>query len=221
MQHGGARANSGRNPGGVNQSRRILIDSIERGLAIAGRKRGLIGDDEEVAAQTTAHIVSDMVLAGEGRDVIKIYALATSKSDGAQPGAAGKSSLINALKRLPRGKSGPVSDVDDNDGMNNADNSDSYEQGAPDCQLVALVSGDDDQAPGNDKQPFFSPQKTLELDVFADSSDSAGEFAQPGEPAKATPSTPSGPTPHCIGVDSENFEKNNFENSDDGDLCPA
>jgi hypothetical protein len=214
MQHGGARANSGRNPGGVNQSRRILIDSIERGLAIAGRKRGLIGDDEEVAAQTTAHIVSDMVLAGEGRDVIKIYALATSKSDGSQPGAAGRSSLINALKRLPRGKSGPVSDVDDNNSMDNADNSESYRQGAPDCQLVARVDGEE-------KQPFFSPQKTLELNNFADSSDSAGDIAQPGEPDKATPYTPSGPTPHCIRVDSENFEKNNFENSDEGDLCQA
>ena len=212
--------------GGITQSRRILIDAIERGLAIAGRKRGLIGDDEDVAAQTTAHIVSDMVLAGEGRDVIKIYALATSKADGSQSGNAAKSSLINALKRLPRGKNVRVSDVNDNGNIDNAGNSSGYQQGAPDCQLVARAHGDD-------KQPFFSPQKTLELDdvsEFSSISSSAGDFAQPGHPGKATPYTPSGPTPHCIGVDSENFEKNNFENSDFqkagddddmGDLCPA
>ena len=79
----------------------MLLRGLQRGLAHAGRARGLVGEEEEIAVETVARIASDLILAGQGRDVLAIYAQAAPKSDDGGEESGKKSALVRALERLP------------------------------------------------------------------------------------------------------------------------
>lgn len=109
---GGARPGAGRPKGGVSDARRRLYAAINRGLAQAGRKKypGMVSqeDEEEAAIQTGAMIVDDMIQAGQGNDVMKLWAAVALKETEGEKGDR-KNTLAEALSRLP--PAGHVSDV--------------------------------------------------------------------------------------------------------------
>ncbi|MGI9283016.1 MAG: hypothetical protein ACR2PX_25755 [Endozoicomonas sp.] len=110
--HGGSRPGSGRPQGGISQARRLITDAIQNGLAQAGRKkypdRVDQVDVETAAIQTGAMIVDDMIQAGQGNDVMKLWAaVAMKESDNEKAGS--RNTLAEALSRLPAARQ--VSDV--------------------------------------------------------------------------------------------------------------
>lgn len=109
--HGGTRTGSGRPKGGVTDARRRIISAINQGLAQAGRKmypdRVSQDDDEQAAIETGAMIVDDMIQAGQGNDVLKLWA-AVAMKEPEQKGSQ-KNTLAEALSRLPA--AGHVTDV--------------------------------------------------------------------------------------------------------------
>ena len=102
---GGARAGAGRPQGGISLTRRLLTTAITKGLAHAGKMKypSQVSSQniEEAASDTAAMIVSDMIQAGQGNDVIKIWAMVAMKETEGQ-GNQSKNILANALSRLPR-----------------------------------------------------------------------------------------------------------------------
>ena len=109
---GGARPGAGRPKGGVSDARRRLYAAINRGLAQAGRKKypNMVSqdDEEEAAIQTGAMIVDDMIQAGQGNDVMKLWAAVALKEPEGEK-STGKNTLAEALSRLPA--AGHVADV--------------------------------------------------------------------------------------------------------------
>ena len=104
MQNGGYRPGAGRPKGGISQTRRLLQSAITKGLAHAGRTkypdRVSTTDLEAAAVDTAAMIVSDMIQAGQGHEVIKVWAqVATKETDGQN--SQSKNILADALSRLP------------------------------------------------------------------------------------------------------------------------
>lgn len=110
--HGGTRPGAGRPKGGVTDTRRRIISAINQGLAQAGRRmypdRVSQVDEDEAAIQTGAMIVDDMIQAGQGNDVMKLWAaVAMKEPEGEKEGH--KNTLAEALSRLPA--VGHVADV--------------------------------------------------------------------------------------------------------------
>ncbi len=206
MAGGGARPGAGRPQGGISQARRLIIRGLQRGLADAMRAKGVGAniDEEELAVMAVAHIASDMILVGQGRDVLAIYAQAAPKSDDGNDDPGGqKSPLVRALERLPGMVPGPESSRAVIDEAENAIIPAIQARGTTHPQSVA-PSG----------QPFFIPQKQLlppDLDApeFARANDltrgpDVRAAARPGHPLP--PGSPA--PPPCPRLNTENFEKN-------------
>lgn len=106
---GGSRPGAGRPTGGVKQVNRLLVDAIDKGLAMAAEARGLPGEtDEELAASAAAQIAAEMVLAGRGDEVLKLRVLAMPKNAGAAGDPKeGETWLTRALGQLPGTKTPP------------------------------------------------------------------------------------------------------------------
>ncbi len=201
--HGGARPGAGAPKGGISQARRLLLRGLQRGLAHAGRAKGLEGDEEEVATQSVAMIASDMVLAGQGRDVLAIWAQAAPKGDEGDPDAK-KSPLLRALERMPGLGSVPDSSQPAIAPAQNRAESTENAQAPTDPASVTLPD-----------QPFFSPQRTL----LPPSLDAAHPLPSSPDPARAplarapsgggggTPYPPSAAPPGFIPLGTGNFEK--------------
>jgi len=204
MAGGGARPGAGRPQGGISQARRLIIRGLQRGLASAMRAKGIEGEEEELAVEAVARIASDLILAGQGRDVLAIYAQAAPKSDDGELEPGGhKSPLVRALERLPGMVPGPESSRAALDEKENAVIPAIQAQGATHPQSV-VPSG----------QPFFTPQKQLlPPDLDAPEIGRAGHLtrgpdvrpaARPGHPLPPGPLAPPPYTPGYTG----NFEKN-------------
>ena len=114
--HGGTRPGAGRPRGGVTDTRRRIIAAINQGMAQAGRRmypdKVSQDDEDEAAIQTGAMIVDDMIRAGQGNDVMKLWAAVALKEPEGQT-ASKKNTLAEALSRLP--DVGCVRDVSQND----------------------------------------------------------------------------------------------------------
>lgn len=199
--HGGLRPGAGRPQGGISETRRLLLRGLTRGLAHAGRiKHGLHGEDEEVAVETVAMIASDLIRAGQGRDVLAIYAQAAPKSDEGEEGGK-KSALVRALERLP----GMV-DVPERSLSPLAASSEALEMQPSATRPTDYTS----------VTPYFTPQVALPLPPYLEpplavSRDDRAldPDAREASPAARVPPTPGVPTtPMDIRVNAENFEKN-------------
>ena len=109
---GGVRAGAGRPQGGISQTRRLIASAIQQGLAQAGRQKypGRVDecDNEQAAVDTAAMVVDDMIQAGQGNDVLKLWAAIAMKESGNESNT-GKNTLAAALSRLPG--AGQVADV--------------------------------------------------------------------------------------------------------------
>ena len=160
------------------------------------RAKGAIGEEEELAVEAVACIASDLILAGQGRDVLAIYAQAAPKSDDYDDDPRGhKSPLVRALERLPGMVPGPESSRADPDEVANAV--------IPAIQAPGTTHPQSVVPPG---QPFFTPQhQLLPLDYAAPEASRAPAPAagHPGHP----PPPGSPPSPLSIPVDTGNFEK--------------
>lgn len=179
MPSGGARANAGRRQGGVAHARRLLLSALQRGLATAARERGLdratgLQDEEALAIECAQRIAADMVLAGQGRDVLVLWAQVAPK-DG-DPCNEPPGGLSGALRRLPGATQptfsapvqaaiepgqGRIFDADGTDQSRDVDalrgqydESAYYKQGPTD----SASEGTTDSASA---QPFFVPQHVL------------------------------------------------------------
>jgi hypothetical protein len=180
----------------------LIIRGLQRGLANAMRAKGAEGDEEELAVAAVAHIASDLILAGQGRDVLAIYAQAAPKSDDGddQPGGH-KSPLVRALERLPGMVQGPEQSRADDGEAGNAVIPAIQAPGATYPQSVA-PSG----------QPFFTPQGQLlpadlvPLDVSAHAVSRGPDARAAGRPGHPLPPG-SPPSPLHTPVDTGNFEK--------------
>ena len=152
---GGARLGAGRPQGGVSQARRLITVAIHKGLAVAGRKKypELVSvDPEQAAVETAAMIVDDLIQAGKGGDVLKLWASVAMKEN-TDDKASNKHSLAAALSRLPG--AGQVPDVSRLG--NNQLEAPEPKEGAP-----HIERGDPT------KMPYFAPQGCLLLDDLSD-----------------------------------------------------
>lgn len=106
--HGGARPGAGRPPGGVTQSRRLLVRALQRGLAMAVQDRhpGIRGAEEELALAGAAEIARQMIHAGQGDHVLALLAKVALDQAPREAGEGEGGSLLGAaLDRLPGGPS--------------------------------------------------------------------------------------------------------------------
>lgn len=212
--HGGARPGAGAPRGGISQARRLLLRGLQRGLAHAGRAKGLEGDDEEVATESVAMIASDLVLAGQGRDVLAIWAQAAPKGDEGEEGGK-KSPLLRALERMPGLGSVPnPSQLARPVGENTAESKEN------------AVTPTDPASVTCQGQPFFSPQGNLlppavlpptppptpskaaspRLGALPSVIAPAAQAGQAG--GGGTPYPPSARARHTLHLRTENLEKN-------------
>lgn len=151
--HGGSRIGAGRPEGGISQTRRLLVGALKRGLALAGRQKfRLEGDEETLAMETAAMVAADMVLAGRGDEVLKLYAVATSRDGEAAGGSEGrrKSALVSALERLPGMVVVPGQSDAGSSPLPSSDKTGEYDPSATDQKSVTHLNG-----------PFFSLQLPL------------------------------------------------------------
>ena len=216
--HGGARMGAGRPKGGVSQTRRLIASAITQGLAQAGRRRypHMVSnsDTEEAATQTAAMIVSDMVDAGQGNDVLKLLVTTATKETTGNDPASTENTLARALSQLPSGGSVPFQS---HDGDSEAETRDSAGEGEGGALPIPLEALPNDPKNGT----WFSPQQSLLNDA-----DPAGHLSScpPGEPASDTnasgatapartpaaappPCPPPGHHSHTYQMGAENFEK--------------
>jgi len=147
--HGGSRPGAGGPRGGISETRRLLVAGIKCGLVHAGRAKGLTGTDDEVSIESVARIASDLIMAGQGRDVLAILAQASPKGDEAGAGDT-ESPLQLAMARMPglQNGTGVSRAVIEHDGKP----AESQENEQRPTDNVSVTHG---------QQPFFSPQHTL------------------------------------------------------------
>lgn len=202
-QHGGARPGAGAPPRGVNHARRRLLTAIESGVEIAGRNRGATGDREAVITETAAHMVADMIDAGEIKEVLVLWGQVSAKAETDETGNGQKSSLSSALQQASRALAAGNTPEPSATSAAKPENTSPQPQSATHQQCGGGIK----REPG---QPVFIPQANLPLLVPNDAAraSQAGQADQAGAP---TP-TPEGATPP-MGVGTKNFE--NF--SDDPD----
>lgn len=205
MAGGGRRAGAGRPEGGISQARRLLVAALNRGLAIAGREKGLTGSDEDVATESAAQIAADLIRSGRGDEVLKLYAIAAPKADEDGVGKGARSPLLEALERLPGALDVPQASREAGDSHQIGDDSTGYAARATDTQSGVHLR-DTPEAPAGGM--FFQPQPLL----FAPSllPPAAGSIAREG--TQGTSGTPPHPpraeSSPAISLRGENFEKN-------------
>lgn len=169
--------------------RRLLSAAITDGLEIAGRSAGIEGEPEEVARETAARIVSDMILAGRGEEVLKLGAVLAPKGSD-DDGKHGKSPVLEALARMPGMVPGREPSRIAEREPDTAEESGACATRATDGRSGARVERADQGAP----RPFFAPQLPLLPAGFSGSGGPAGRGA--GGAAAGTPHPPAGgPTP--------------------------
>lgn len=153
---GGARIGAGRPQGGISQARRLITAAIHKGLAEAGRKRHpdkvSVNDPEQAAVDTASLIVDDLIQAGRGGDVLKLWATVAMKENPDEK-ASGKHSLAAALSRLPGAGQVP----DQSRFIKSEPEPLEIEGGATHMERV-----------DPHKMPYFAPQGCLLLDDLAD-----------------------------------------------------
>lgn len=206
MSWGGARSGAGRPAGGIKETTRLLNDAIKQGLVLAGRHKGLRYEDQErVATETAAMIVSDMVLGGRGDEVLRLLAVSEGKSTGAGSQNGRQSWLTQALSSMPGMSGGSQRDQAARQGPKNGSNSEDSAPGAHDPVSDAPL-----------KAPFFTPQPPLlghSSDHAQGDDDSAIDEGARAESAPArTPTAPPHPplarSHISLRVSGEDFEKN-------------
>jgi len=197
--HGGTRANAGAPRGGVSETRRRLIAAIESGVEMAGRNKGLEGTREEVIEQTGAHMVCDLILAGNVRDILAIWGQNVTKGSNEAGNESKKGGLVGALKQasnmLNKNVIGTNSGQTTEQGSDNQSTATTLSNSTMDTESIAPLERDKNEM-------MFIPQKSLALELPTE------------EPASQEGATPT-PAPSHITymVESENLEKNS-ENSD-------
>ena len=135
MAGGGARPGAGRRPSGVSLARRRLVAGIERGLAEAARQAGCaLEAREELVEESVSQIALAMIQAGQGADLVKLYAATVYRDD---PGEAagdegGGSALERAMQRLPGLRRGTVSAQSGGLDLEHKAESEGYGRGASD-----------------------------------------------------------------------------------------
>ena len=165
---GGARMGAGRPKGGISQARRLITAAIHKGLADAGRKKypSLVSTDpEEAAVQTAAMIVDDMIQAGRGGDVLKLWANVAMKENTDEKGN-GKTSLAAALSKLPG--AGQVLDVSQ---IGRSQPEPAEDEGG----TTHIERGEPE------KMPYFAPQGCLLLDGLDDETGDTVTINQPAD----------------------------------------
>ena len=203
MAIGGARPGAGRPPGGISQTRRLLLQGLHRGFELAGRERGLTGEADEVVIESIARVASDLILAGAGRDALAILAQSAPKSDDYDdPGGERKSPLVQALERLPGLAPGSAQSQNYPQLAVTPENTEQQRGGATYTQSVA--------PPG---QPFFSPQqRLLPPDLDAPGRECARDLARPQDASAPVgggyPPPPRSASPPYTPGCTTNFEKN-------------
>ena len=205
--HGGARPGAGAPQRGVNYARRRLLAAIEGGVEIAGRQKGLTGDRESVIVETAAHMVADMIDAGDLKEVFVLWGQVSAKADDEGDEDGKKSTLSSALLQASRALHAGNAPDSGNTSAPPADNPPDKDEGATHPQCAGGIV----RTPG---QPVFIPQANLPLLINnaepaqgsrAPAGTSApGAGTAPRQEGAPTP-TPRAPTP-TIGVDGKNFE---------------
>ncbi len=151
MSHGGNRSGAGRKKGGVSETRRRLSKAIEIGTANAVRQKAPEltqgKTDEEAAEIGAAMIVSDMIQAGQGAEVLKIWASIAPKTD---EGGEGANDLSKAFSALPAHLKGTGQAEDTDTTTTTPAISTTYEEGAHHSELGAPENA-----------PYFLPQMPL------------------------------------------------------------
>lgn len=191
--HGGSRAGAGAPRGGASETRRRLIAAIESGLEMAGRSKGLEGSRVEVIEQTGAHMVCDLILAGNVRDILTIWGQNVTKDSGTGADQNSKSSLVGALKQasnmLNNGANGTKS-------VQGESNTYESQEGPTDSSDSAMDTESNARQMRTQNEPMFIPQKSLPLIIPPTEHEPSQEGATP---------TPTPPHIHNR-VDSENLE---------------
>ena len=136
--------------------------AIVDGLELAGRAKHLDGDRETVAREAAARIVSDMILAGQGADVLKLAAVMDRKSAADGGGDGEDSPVLAALRRMPGLAQGLERSTEEEPAHDTRAASDTYTPGTSDSN-----SG------GRDPGVFFAPQLPL-LGAAEPADDDAG-----------------------------------------------
>lgn len=201
MAGGGRRAGAGRPEGGISQARRLLVSALNRGLAIAGREKGLKGDDEEVATEAAAQIAADLIRAGRGDEVLKLYAVAAPKGDEDGGGKGARSPLLEALERLPGALDAPQASASTDRHAQSGDISTTYDYRATDTQSGVHLRDTPEPPAGG---MFFQPQPSLFAPLAAGSSAPQG---QGGQGAGHPPHPPRAGSSPAIGLRADDFEK--------------
>lgn len=180
--------------------RRLLSAAITDGLELAGRTAGIEGDGESVAKECAARIVSDMILAGRGEEVLKLGAVLAPKG-GDDDGKHGKSPVLDALSRMPGMLPGREPSQVAERVAGTAEESDTCATRTTDGRSGARVERPDQGA----ARPFFAPQLPLLPAELGGARGPAGGGAAAA--GAGTPHPPAGgPTPPT-GLDGAPFEK--------------
>ena len=175
---------------------------LQRGLAHAGRAKGIEGDEEEVAVESVARIASDLILMGQGRDVLAIYAQAAPKSDEGDDPEGKKSPLVRALERLPGMSGVPEQSTAADRRAQKGLKTQNQAEGTTNPQSVVPHH-----------HPFFAPQgRLLPPDLEAPARSSSEPPRGPDTRASARPGggdplPPGSASPPYTSGNTENFEK--------------
>lgn len=133
MAGGGARPGAGRKPGGVTDARRRLVAGMERGLARAARIAGCHAEtEEELVVEAVSRVAEQMVAAGQGADVLKLYSAMAYSGPANGSDDDGETPLERAMRRLPglAGGTDPAPHLIE--GRETAARSDTYRHGTTD-----------------------------------------------------------------------------------------
>lgn len=205
--HGGARPGAGAPKGGVSHSRRLILGALQKGFTLAGRQAGIPGQDaEEVAMNTAAVVICDMVRRGDGHLAIGLWSQNIKANDGKEgSGDQPKDPLMDGLKRAA-----------------------AHLNGTPAAHLPAPDTGNGTTTPI--EEPGTSPHDATvppveDLSGFTFENqpglfpgsldDAAGALFEAEPPARDRATPPGGTPPIPYGVESETLEKN-FEKKSQG-----
>lgn len=177
---------------------------------MAGAAKGLhAASEDELAVETAAHIASELILAGRGDEVLKLYAVATARDGEAGGGEDGpKSPLTRALERLPGMPGVPGQSQPTDDTAHGPAFTQGYPQSATDAKSVAPLF--------IAQMPLIDPRAEGAVHAVEDADQAPREASNTRAPgswptggrAPATPYPPSGASPEFIQVHAENLEKN-------------
>ncbi len=210
--HGGARPGAGGPRGGISQLRRTLNAAIVDGLALAGREKGLVGDRELVARQAAAHIVSDMILAGRGEEVLKLGAVVAPKMPD-RGGDGGldddESPVLAALSRMPGMLRVQEQSRDHEEDAEIPASTRISTPGTSDCTSDGARNWVPHAADRERGRPFFAPQ--LPLLPGGSEGERSGAAPPPAGAGARAPHPPAGPPHPPIHLDPAPFE--NFSES--------